>query len=436
MSPHPREHEGDFDRRWTAAGATAEERAAIRRKVEASSPVPEQRAPLMERIAWSAIEARISERHAARTRRRVQLAAAGAALVLALVAGAMIPGPGAGHEDKRPTPAGAGAASGVALTREARSGCDPAAPAGGPCLAPEGPGELRTVELIPSAEGDVALAPGSRAHRAPGGQVQLDVGTLRAEIRPRPPGAPPLVFHAGDIAIEVIGTVFALHVEGGVGVVRVYEGAVMLHPDIGPAVRVGASEPALPAGRVWPPADVEATDRWGREAAIRRSEQGPRALAGAEASTALVAGGGPGRKDDASAWSTSRGAPAHEGAPTGAGRDASGARRGEVEASGREVPGTRPPGHAPARRAELEEYRAAEDLLRSGRPRAAADAFRRYLARHPEGSLREDAELSLLESLHGARASAALRRETKGWLRRHPYDPRRGEVRSLLDDDQ
>lgn len=81
---------------------------------------------------------------------------------------------------------------------------------------------------------------------------------------------------------------------------------------------------------------------------------------------------------------------------------------------------------------EIALYRRALDLLRRGEPEDAAELFREYLTKYPQGSLREEAELSLIEALAAAGKDEELQVEAARWLARHPKHPRADEVRKLL----
>jgi TolA-binding protein len=89
----------------------------------------------------------------------------------------------------------------------------------------------------------------------------------------------------------------------------------------------------------------------------------------------------------------------------------------------------------PDRRPEIALYRKALDQLRSGQPDDAVDTFRDYLARYPSGTLRDEAELSLIEALAAAGEDEDLRLEAARWLEKNPHHPRAKEVRRLAKKD-
>jgi TolA-binding protein len=87
------------------------------------------------------------------------------------------------------------------------------------------------------------------------------------------------------------------------------------------------------------------------------------------------------------------------------------------------------------RAAEIALYRKALEQLRGGQPDDAADTFREYLSRYPSGTLRDEAELSLIEALAAAGEDEDLQAEATRWLKKHPHHPRAKEVKRLAKKD-
>jgi hypothetical protein len=71
------------------------------------------------------------------------------------------------------------------------------------------------------------------------------------------------------------------------------------------------------------------------------------------------------------------------------------------------------------------------DRLR--RPDQAIAAWNRYRARFPQGILRAEADISVLETVMAQGDTARARTEAQGFLARHPDSERRAEVSALLE---
>jgi hypothetical protein len=362
-------------------------------------PEPDaERAPaaLKHAARWRALEARIEpslarrERTGAREGGRLIFAAALGA-VAALAINAMLPRSG-----RSPAPAASSTEAAPVLAAAAAAEKNAAAP------APAAPRALPP-ELLGAR---IELGAGSAAHKNERGEIVLDEGSLRAELEPRPKGAPPAVFQAGDLSIEVVGTVFALRLDRGVGSVRVYEGAVVARRPGAPPERVDAASGVVPAEERWTPSrETAAIDAWGRQAAETRLSRK------AATRPAAVALAGP---------VVPRSEPRNE--------RPKGTPRAKIERA------YATPAAVEGHRAELAAYKHALALLRAGRAFDAAEAFGAYLEHYPSGILRDEAELSRVESFRAAQAWPELRAEAELWLRRHPGDPRSEEVRAMLGD--
>ena len=118
--------------------------------------------------------------------------------------------------------------------------------------------------------GRVQPGPSAVLTDSAGGAPRISAGAVGLEV---PPGArpAPLVFIAGDLRVEVVGTVFTLAVRDGLGAVRVHEGAVLVtrageRPHV-----VDASTGTLPADRAWADGATSELESWTREATARRT---------------------------------------------------------------------------------------------------------------------------------------------------------------------
>jgi hypothetical protein len=66
-------------------------------------------------------------------------------------------------------------------------------------------------------------------------------------------------------------------------------------------------------------------------------------------------------------------------------------------------------------------------------PRQAIEAWRRYRERFPDGGLRHEADVSIIETLLALKDTANLRVEVESFLRRHPQSERHAEMKALAD---
>lgn len=392
MSDHSPRSSRELAERWAQAGAQGAELehlceglTGLREQSLPPTPDASEGRPELAGV-WDLVLARL-DANRRRTRRRVQ------ALALAVAAGvcalAVIRPWRAPEEPRQPIREMAAADA----PRRASAG------APSPTLALD--------------DGLVQLSPDAAVKHDPDGALRLEAGTLRIEIDPRPAGAPPLRFRAGDIQVEVVGTVFALHAEAGRGAVRVYEGAVILTHG-GSSGRVDADSGPQPPAGPWPGDDL-VTERWGREAGARHAAM--RAL----------------RSRDAIVKPPVPPAPHAADAPAAASPGSDGRRQlGARPRQGKRLDVTIPPRKKSGRQRELRDYQAALDQLRSGDPSRAAEQFAAYLESYPDGLLREEARLSYLESLRRSGAHAAFAREARRWLESHGEDPRAPEVEAAL----
>jgi TolA-binding protein len=225
---HRAERESDFERRWAEAGATSDEIASVGASFKTAQPDQMRR---LDR-AWREIE---------RKARKKQYGLRWQTALVAAMAGATMAG------------------TAVLLIRS-QSEVEPK--------------EERLARVDPSFTGGrLELSADALMQRDESGDLVLRTGTAHVEVDPRPRGAAPLRFRAADISVEVVGTIFALTVEDGLGAVRVYEGAVIVrHPGTEP-VRVDASTGIAPVARKWSGATLKSADRWGFAAAKRRAQK-------------------------------------------------------------------------------------------------------------------------------------------------------------------
>lgn len=444
--------ESRFEARWDAAGADPGLRTAIARAAARKPPLHRSRS-----AAWRRLEERM--RTGAQKKARVSpiwVTAAAAALGLGVAWGALDPW-----------------FSRDAIRERASAG-EPQALAAGVLVGGPGRGALT---------------------RADSGEWVLERESVEVEVEPRPPGAPPLIFRAGDLRIEVVGTLFALGVEGGQGVIRVYEGAVLARRDDRAAARVESTSGTYPPDRAFAPAAGAAHERWGATAAAKRlasrhpageggaptapvppdvapqrappadaideappppppappartrpsrhrTPRPPRHAYALEARPlgalgAALPGQAPAKATGAAPAKATAKAKGAAPAKATAGSEREVGPKDAVEpSSGRGSPKPRDgasdlaAGGGPSARRQLEDYRAAHELLRAGHPAEAARAFRRMLALYPGGVLADEVQLSLLEALRRA-GSSDLAAEAAQWLRLHPDDPRAPEIRKL-----
>lgn len=473
MSRRDPSHEDDFDRRWSAAGAEAGEREVIARDVREARELRDARlgtSPLALQSRWRSVRADFGAQRARDRRRTFGLGAAAvlaSAAALAIVfysqstgedrarervasigkaaerrapsgdivedmrkdrgpqvavrgadvAGSEVGGSEVGGSDIRGSEvdgarvdaAGVRAAETSAGARRAGArSADPQSAEVRPRVRTHAASPTRRpIPEVPG--GHIDLIDGGAMHLSPTGVFTLDSGTLKVELAPRPPGTPPVHFRAGDLALEVLATTFALHVEGGHGMVRVFDGAVVAKRDRETPIEIDAGAGVVPSARRWEPAELRAVERWGSAARTRAKApiETPRA---SRAQSIEAASGGPRRIASSARSIAPKIEHAYETPPII--RQAAPAESGE--------------------RAELRAYGAALKLLRGGQALEAARSFRNYLDRYPSGLLRQEAELSRLEALRAAEAWDELVREGERWLFTHPRDARTAEVRDLV----
>jgi TolA-binding protein len=439
------ERERDFERRWTRAGATAEDLGSIRAGLLTAPPTRRRR---LDR-AWQRIAARTAApRHEWRS------------LFIAAAAGATLAG------------------SAVFLVR--------------PLIDSRPPPVARANPRILFEHGAAVLSPGGAISRGKDGELVLERGTVQVELDRGSRGAPPLRFRAGDLALEASEAIFALHVEDALASVRVYDGAVTLTEANAAPVRIDRWSGLVPIARAWDPAELAETDRWGSDAERRRSAasgagddgRAP-ALATSDARVPAAetpesiethesarARRGTSRRAppraferrvaralslDAESAASAASEPALNRGPTAEERvepriEVKPAANGEVAAG--ETPeisrpvraeGARSAGDdnlarleqlqrrvSPARREEISAYVGGLKALRNGSRAEAARIFQRYLDRFPGGILREEAELSKLEALYASESFEAFETEARAWLAAHPKHDRSREIEALI----
>ena len=225
----------------------------------------------------------------------------------------------------------------------------------------------------------------------------VERGQARFEVPHQAPGGR-FAVSAGPYVITVVGTKFHVGVDDARVAVDVEEGVV--------EVWRGSRSVRLAAGDSWA-GPIRGLASPGGErrvslagASLRRAtpaagappvENGPANAEPAEARTAL----GEGRQEDALEMLTQRG-------------------RGAGPA---------------AENAAYELGRVLRDSLH--RPRAAVAAWVNYRTRFPNGLLRAEADLSIVETLAGLGDRAAALSEAEAFLSRYPNSERRGEVAKL-----
>jgi TolA-binding protein len=259
-------------------------------------------------------------------------------------------------------------------------------------------------------------------------EIDLESGRVVVADAPRPAERAFSVV-AGGYTVRVLGTVFSVEASPGVVEVRVQEGSVEV---TGPRTEV-----QLKAGESWSsasgPARAPLAEAEARQAvSLLRGEPVEAARApAAPAAAPPVAALAP--EAPAPELSTARG-PAVGGVvvPSSYERGKSLAAHGAyAEATAAFQEAAR--GSGP--RAELALYEVGRIQLRNlADPVSAAATFRRAQSRFPDGELRAEVDLSLIESLLGGRSYDDAGQAMDGFIQRYPHSERRSEVRRLRAD--
>jgi tetratricopeptide (TPR) repeat protein len=320
----------------------------------------------------------------------------------------------------------------------------PAAPAATPVA-------LGTRRL--TLEGGVEAQLGSSSvMRIEDGAPRVDQGEVRFSVPHRPPGHP-FIVRADDYSVVVVGTRFGVSVRGQAVAVDVDEGVV--------EVRQTATQhrvARLTPGQAWQSADV--SDVSIEMGAVPPSAPLTPPLPATPAVTVPAATPASGQVHVHShdqrhaARSTARAlalATPGEGIASTAGRASTGASSGLATANDEASGAARSALSAGDAPRALQIYRAlalktgpaAENAAyevgkvlneRLGQPDGAVAAWRRYRADYPDGILRVEADVSIIETLVRTGASDEALGEANDFLRRRPDSERRAEIARLAGD--
>jgi len=240
------------------------------------------------------------------------------------------------------------------------------------------------------------------------------------------------VVRAGAFRVVVVGTKFGLRVDDGGRVrVAVEEGTV----EVWNRTRLAR----LAAGEQWESPHLAAQESAAAPApAPARAPSSLHARSAPHARTlALAAAEGPSAKAASNAPGAA-GAPTADGAPApAAGGDAAADARAALAAGDatRALALYRAVAQKGGPAGENAEYEIGKILRdRLGQPASAIAAWRRYRADHPNGILRVEADVSIIEALvHAGEPDAALA-EASDFLRRYPNSERRAEIARIAGD--
>lgn len=277
-----------------------------------------------------------------------------------------------------------------------RTGVTATAPAGETTLT-TGAG-ARRVTLDGGVE---AQLEGSSVMRIDRGAARVEEGAVRFSVPQRRPGHP-FVVRAQKYRVVVLGTKFGVAVRGDSQVdVDVAEGVVEIWSDVRiarlergqswrstPAETPAAPAAELPAAPPAPPTQV--------------APEPERVTAPPEA---------------------------HRASRRHAAR---GSSRVVAMAAAAPEPVAAPPRTGPG--AENAAYEIGKALSERGRPAAAVAAWRRYRADYPNGILRVEADVSIIETLARAGETEDALAEATDFLRRRPDSERRGEIARVAGD--
>jgi tetratricopeptide (TPR) repeat protein len=279
------------------------------------------------------------------------------------------------------------------------------------------PGELRTLTL----EGGVAArVRASSVMRLEGSDPRVEQGEVRFSVPHRMPGHP-FVVRADRFRVIVVGTKFGVAVRpandttAAAGVdVDVDEGVVEVWDD----VRLARLHP----GERWHGAVTTAAVAPAPQPAVVPEPSRPEAPARHATRTLALATPGGGTLGRATSG-TSADSPAAAKAALAAGDPARALQiyRAVAQKTG------------PA--AENASYEIGKVLNeRLGQPANAVAAWRRYRSDYPDGMLRVEADVSIVETLARAGETDDALAEALDFLRRHPDSERRGEIARLAGD--
>ncbi|HEY2730127.1 MAG TPA: FecR domain-containing protein [Polyangia bacterium] len=255
-----------------------------------------------------------------------------------------------------------------------------------------GAGERLELTLVGGAEARLESSSVMTVDRA--GRTKVDGGEVAFKV-PRPSAGHSFVVLAGPYRVVVLGTRFKLRMDGARrvyvddqdGIVEVWDHARLAR---------------LATGETWASPDLPSAD------AAARTNSHARALALTRPGTATSA--------DADVEASARAALA-----SGDTTRALGLYRGLVQRGG-----------AAGENAAYEVGKILRDRL--GQPANAVAAWRRYRSDHPDGVLRVETDVSIIETLvHAGDAPGALA-EANDFIRNHPDSERRAEIARVAGD--
>jgi tetratricopeptide (TPR) repeat protein len=297
-------------------------------------------------------------------------------------------------------------------------------------------------------EGGIEAQLGSSSvMRIEDGAPRVEKGEVRFSVPHRPPGRP-FIVRADDYSVVVVGTRFGVAVNGQAVAVDVDEGVV--------EVRQTATQrrlARLTPGQAWQSADVSVE----MSAAPAPAPPAPPVTPTVSVPAAVpTPGQGHIRSHDQrhAARPTARAlalATPGEGVPSAAGRASTAASSGVSSANDDSSNAARSALFAGDAPRALQIYRAlalktgpaAENAAyevgkvlneRMGQPEGAVAAWRRYRTDYPDGILRVEADVSIIETLVRTGASDEALGEANDFLRRRPDSERRAEIARLAGD--
>jgi TolA-binding protein len=309
-----------------------------------------------------------------------------------------------------------------------------------PALASSATPETRRLTLEGGVEAELQR---TSVMRIEGSDPRVEGGTVRFKVPRRRPGHP-FVVRAERYHVVVIGTKFGVAVNGDrrvdvdvdEGVVEVWNNDVRVarlepgqrwnsSPDSEEATVIGAQKPAAKVGDtgdkatetfelpVMPPEKAPPSPGLETTLALRSETHHRRSSARGERQIAMV--GSPARGPAPETPAAARAALAAGDAP----------RALEICKALAQKPG--PVGENAA-------YEIGRILNEKGQSGAAVAAWRRYRSDYPNGILRVEADVSIIETLARAGESDDALTEATDFLRRRPDSERRGEIARVAGD--
>jgi hypothetical protein len=264
-----------------------------------------------------------------------------------------------------------------------------------------------TVHTAASEARTVRLRSGARVYLRGRGTLEIDAGQrpflkygrARLEVARQPPGET-FNIAAGPYVVVVVGTKFTLGVSSRLVTVDVREGAVQIWK--------GDRMTPLPAGGSWKGPNRGNASR----SRLRTSLRSP----APKRTPAHVQIDSPQPRPPSSSVDTYE--------------DALAAFARNDTAIGLDMLRRLSEGHGPsAENAGFVIGRILRDQLHQ--PRQAIVTWRRYRQRFPDGLLRHEADVSIIETLLTQGDTPSLRVEVEAFLRRHPHSERHAEMKAL-----